>query len=253
MTYIRDYPLLVLVATLGLMAFAVWFGGVGIRRLIKPNRKNRSDFTIVLSATLTLLALIVGFTFSMAAARYDQRKQLEEEEANAIGTEYLRLGLLPAADAAAGRTLLHDYYEQRILFYTVRNAGQLPEADARSSQLQDKLWSVVNDSAAKIPTPTVALVVSGMNDVLNSQGYAQAAAWNRIPAAAWLLMVIIAVCCHFLIGFGARDIKAERVLLFVLPVIISLSFFLIADIDSPHGGIIRVYPENLLSISESLK
>ena len=70
------------------------------------------------TATLTLLALIIGFTFSMALNRYDQRKIYEEEEANAIGTEYLRAELLPAADAAKVRTLLLNYLDQRVLFYS---------------------------------------------------------------------------------------------------------------------------------------
>ena len=70
------------------------------------------------------------------------------------------------------------------------------------------------------PTPPVTLVAAGMNDVLNSQGYTQAAWWNRIPAAAWLLMTAIAVCCHLLIGYGARNAREERTLLMVLPLVL---------------------------------
>ena len=66
----------------------------------------REDFGLILAAALTLLRLIIGFSFSMATSRYDQRKNLEEAEANAIGTEYARAGLLPAADAAKVRALL---------------------------------------------------------------------------------------------------------------------------------------------------
>lgn len=253
MVNILDYPLIVLVATMCVMAFSVWLGIVGVRQSRKPIGENRDDFSTILSATLTLLALIIGFTFSMAASRYDQRKNLEEEEANAIGTEYLRVGLLPAADATKARALLREYYEQRILFYTIRDGERMRPVNARTAELQNELWTVVNTAADNIPTPTVALAVSGMNDVLNSQGYAQAASWNRIPPAAWLLMAIIAVCCHLLVGYGAREAKSERVLLFVLPLITAMSFFLIADIDSPRGGVIRVHPDNLASISESLK
>ena len=92
-----------------------------------------------------------------------------------------------------------------------------------------------------------------MNDVLNSQGYTQAAWWNRIPHAAWALMGLIAICCNLLIGYGARDAKAESRLLLVLPLVTALSFFLIADIDSPRGGVIRVAPQNLLSLEASLR
>jgi hypothetical protein len=200
-----------------------------------------------------LMALIIGFTFSMATVRYDLRKNLEEEEANAIGTEFLRTGLLPAAEAEKTRGLLREYWEQRVLFYTLRDQEQRKQMNARTAQLQTEMWSVVNTVAATNQSPTIALAVAGMNDVVNSQGYAQAAAWNRIPTAAWLLMLIIAVCCHLLIGYGARDARAERLLLVVLPFITAISFFLISDIDSPLHGVIRVHPDNLTSISDTLR
>ena len=99
----------------------------------------------------------------------------------------------------------------------------------------------------------MALVVSGMNDVLNSQSYTQAAWWNRIPAAAWLLMVAIAVCCNVLLGYRAHSFREEAVVLLVMPLVASLSFFLIADIDSPRGGLIRVAPQNLTALAEALR
>src|SRR5262249_44563744 len=156
---------------------------------------------------LTLLALIVGFTFSMAVTRYDQRKNLEEEEANAIGTEYLRVGVLPAAEAANVRALLVAYLEQRILFYTTRDDQELEQVDARTSKLQSDLWSAIEPTARAQATPVVALVVSGMNDVLNSQGYTQAAWLNTIPAGAWHLLGAIAVCSMVVVGAGAHASK----------------------------------------------
>ncbi len=240
-------------ATLLLMVVAVWVGGVVLKRIKAPRADFRDDFGVVLGATLTLMALIIGFTFSMATVRYDLRKNLEEEEANAIGTEFLRAGLLPAAEAEKTRELLREYYEQRMLFYTLRDQEQRKQMDARTVQLQDEMWSVVNTVAATNQSPTIALAVGGMNDVINSQGYAQAAATNRIPTAAWLLMLVIAFCCHLLLGYGARDARAERLLLLVLPFIVAISFFLIADIDSPRHGVIRIHPDNLASISGTLR
>ena len=83
----------------------------------RPSEESRDDFEIVQAATLTLLGLIIGFSFSMATSRYDLRKTYEEAEANAIGTEYVRTGLMPAANAAAARTLLRKYLDLRISFY----------------------------------------------------------------------------------------------------------------------------------------
>ena len=90
-----------------------------------------------------------------------------------------------------------------------------------------------------------------MNDVINSQGYTQAAYWNRIPVAAWFLMAIIAVCSNALVGYRSQSRKAAGRLLFVLPLIISFAFLLIADIDAPRHGLIEVRPQNLESLAKS--
>jgi hypothetical protein len=228
-------------------------GAFFLRRKRNLEEDIRQDFGVILAATLTLLGLIIGFTFSMAIYRYDQRKNYEEAEANAIGTEYVRADLLPAADAAKVRTLLKNYLDQRVLFYITRDEQEILQINARTSQLQTELWSAVLAPAASQPTPVVALAVSGMNDVLNSQGYTQAAWWNRIPLEAWGLMAGIAICCNVLVGIGLRNVKAKGILLLVLPLVVSISFFLIADIDSPRLGLIDVKPQNLVSLVESLR
>jgi len=239
-----------------LALFALWLsariGSFFHKRRQKPEEDMPEDFGVILTATLTLLGLIIGFSFSMAIGRYEQRKNYEEEEANAIGTEYVRADLLPAADAARVRALLRNYLDQRILFYETRDEQQLRQINANTAQLQSELWSAVQAPAAVQPTPVVALAISGMNDVLNSQGYTQAAWWNRIPFAAWGLMAAIAICCNFLIGYGVRHAEAGGMLTLVIPLVVSISFFLIADIDSPRHGVILVQPQNLVSVAQSL-
>jgi hypothetical protein len=210
----------------------------------------RDDLSLVISASLTLLALIIGFSFSMAVSRYDQRKNYEEEEANAIGTEYVRADLLPAADGARVHQLLTQYLDQRLLFYTIRDPRQLQSIDKETARLQTEMWSTVQGAANSKPSPPIALAVSGMNDVLNRQGYTQAAWWNRIPVGAWSLMVTLAVCCSLLIGYGAH--RRGGLVFTALPFLLSMAFFLIADIDSPRQGVIRVIPHNLISLSQSL-
>jgi hypothetical protein len=247
-----DYPLLVFLVSFFLLWLSARSGASFLRTQRKLEEATREDFSVILAATLTLLGLIIGFSFSMAISRYDQRKNYEEAEANAIGTEYVRADLLPAADAAKVRALLRNYLDQRVLFYTTRDAQQIRQINSRTAQLQTDLWSAVLAPAGAQPTPMVALAAWGMNDVLNSQGYTQAAWWNRIPIAAWVLMAAIAICCNVLVGYGTRTFKAEGILLLILPLVVSISFFLIADIDSPRAGVIRVHPQNLESLVESL-
>ncbi len=224
---------------------------IGKKRLMDPNV--REDFGTILAATLTLSGLIIGFSFSMAINRYEQRKNYEEAEANAIGTEYLRADLLPPENAAPVRTLLRRYLDERLSFYRVRNAEQLRQIDDRTAKLQAELWAAVSRTASTQPTAVAALAAAGMNDVLNSQGYTQAAWLNRIPAGAWFLMAAITVTSQLLIGYGARSGKAQGALFTVLPFVVSISFLLIADIDSPRSGIIHVTPQNLMILADALR
>ncbi len=212
----------------------------------------RESLDVVVGATLTLLALIIGFTFSMATTRYDLRRLYEEQEANAIGTEYVRAALMPPGEANEVRQLLTEYLKERIDFYEAGNTGALPKINAPTMLLQSRLWAAVQPQAAAAPNPVTALVVSGMNDVLNSQGYTQFAWWNRIPAAAWWLAFFNAVLANLLVGYSARKSKDQPLLLLVLPLLVSVSFMLVADIDSPRGGVIRIHPENLRSLAQSL-
>ena len=225
--------------------------GIGLRkRLIPMDKEGREDFSLFQGATLTLLGIIIGFSFAMAASRYDQRKNYEEEEANAIGTEFLRVDLLPATEAKTIKDLLRKYLDQRIAFYKARDIGRVEQINRNTAQVQTELWTVVRTGAAAQPTPLAALALSGMNDVLNSQGYTQAAWWNHIPVAAWALMEAIAFFASLLIGIGAH--RASTLLWVALPLVVSIAFFLIADLDSPRGGLIQMHPQNLSTLSKSL-
>ena len=251
MSTILRFPRFILALSLVTLWLAIRLGAFLAIRLRPVHDDERDDLNLVVGASLTMLALIIGFTFSMAVTRYDQRKNYEEEEANAIGTEYARADLLSASDAARVRQLLKQYLDQRLLFYTAVDSQQFESADRETAQLQSEMWSTVQAVAKTQPSPTVALVVAGMNDVLNRQGYTQAAWWNRIPVGAWSLMAVLAICCCLLTGYGAR--RPGPVLYTVLPFLVSAAFFLIADIDSPRSGVIHVLPENLLTLQHSLR
>jgi hypothetical protein len=246
-----DSPFFVFAAVLVVQWLAA-YAGDAFRRKVRPLKKEgeRQDFDIVRTASLTLLGLIIGFSFAMAVNRYDQRKNLEEAEANAIGTAYLRADLLPAEDASRVRELLRKYCNERIESYLARDELRVGQIDADTGKLQSELWNVVARVATAQPTPIIGLAVSGMNDVLNAQGYTQAAWWNRIPFTAWMLMALIAIACNLLLGYGEHRTTA---FLLILPLVVSTSLFLIADIDSPRTGIIRVQPHNLMAQCLSMK
>ena len=249
--FLLNLPRVLFVATFLSLWCAAWIGSLLRSRRQEFSESTRSDFNTVVGATLTLLGLLIGFTFSMATTRYDLRKSLEEEEANAISTEYARLDLLPGGAPSGLQNLLRYYTDLRIKFYEARYGPNLQKINAETAKVQNRLWVTIATAAKEQPTPLSALASSGMNDVLNAQGYTQAAWWNRIPIAAWSLMFLIAVLSNLLIGYGAHGKKP--ILSMILPLAVALSFFLIADIDSPRGGIIRVHPQNLYTLAESFK
>ena len=246
-----DRPGLLLVVSFAGFLLAALLGVVTQRVWSPVRATDQNELTIVQTAALTLLGLIVGFSFSMAVSRYDQRKNLEEAEANAIGTEYARADLMPQSTATAARGLLKRYLDQRILFYLTSDADRLKQVRAETDRLGADLWALARANALAQPTPVAALVVSGVNDVLNSADYTMAAWLNRIPVPAWWLLVMIGVGSNLTIGLGAK--RFNSLLLAVLPLTVAISLFLIADIDSPRGGVVQVAPQNLNRLAASLR
>jgi hypothetical protein len=242
-------PLLLLaVSFLGLVIAALF--GVAAQRAWSPVKaSDHNELAIVQSAALTLLGLIVGFTFAMAISRYDQRKSLEEAEANAIGTEYLRVELMPDSAAASARGALKRYLDLRIQYYLTTDQGDLALIGAERAKLEADLWAAMRSQSEASPTAITMLVAWGLNDVFNSTD-ATAAAWlDRIPIPAWWLVTLIALGANVTLGFGLKRFNA---LLLVVPLAASVSFFLIADIDSPRGGVVKIAPENLNRLETSL-
>jgi hypothetical protein len=242
-------PLLLLVVSFVALVIAALLGVAAQRAWNPVKATDHNELAIVQSAALTLFGLIVGFTFAMAISRYDQRKNLEEAEANAIGTEYLRVALMPDSAAASARSALKRYLDLRIQYYVTTDQGELERIGAERAKLEADLWAAMRSQSEASPTAITMLVAWGLNDVFNSTD-ATAAAWlDRIPPPAWSLLALIALGANVTLGFGLKRFSA---LLLVVPLAASVSFFLIADIDSPRGGVVRVAPDNLNRLAASL-
>ena len=241
-----NFPLLLFAASLVILSIAVRIGDSLRNKSDRSSDDSTNDTGPLLSATLTLLYLIIGFSFVMAVTRYDARKSAETAEAIAIDTEYSRADFLPAADAAKMKEILRKYLQQRLRFYTAQRSVSTVE----TSQLHTELWSVLRSGITAVPPPLMGVLVTGMNDIVNSQRSTLAAWLNRIPTAAWALMAAIAIGCSWLIGFRSR--RRDWLTFMIVPLSASICFFLIADLDSPQGGVIRVAPQNLQALSDSL-
>ena len=245
-------PVPAFVVSFMVLSLAAWLGATRFEKLRAEAAKIKSEFGVIQAATLTLLGLIVGFTFSMALDRYEQRKDFESAEANAIATAYLRADLLPATDAARLRSLLVSYLDLRVRYYEARIPRTIREVNALTTTLQAQLWDAVKAPANANPNSVTALAVAAVNDVLSSQGDTQAAWGNRIPFTAWMMMGSIAFFATMLVGVGVERPQHFPRMLAILPLIISIAFFLIADVESPRLGIISIVPDNLRELSGTL-
>src|SRR5436190_19316554 len=139
MNTIMNFPLLVLVLSLAVLWFSAQIGVFCRRHLRRIGEDDRQDLSTVVAATLTLLGLIIAFSFSMAISRYDQRKNYEAEEANAIGTEYLRANLLSGADADRVHQLLQEYVREGRVVYETRRELQLDQVGRGTTQRETAL------------------------------------------------------------------------------------------------------------------
>ena len=151
MQELLDYPVAVFVISLIVFWSAVHGGCVLAVRLRERDDPDRDDLRLITSSSLTLLALVIGFNFSMAMGRYDQRRNYEEEEANAIGTEYVRADLLPAQDADRVRALLKAYLDQRFLFYATHDKDRLRSINSEEARIEIAMWEIVQTAQTRSP------------------------------------------------------------------------------------------------------
>lgn len=146
-----DHPAVLFIVLLVVLVVAVGLGTY-LRRVLPLRGDERDDFNVVQGATLTLLALLIGFSLSMAVNRYDARKNLEESEANAIGTEYARADLAGATVGQQMKTSLVRYTRLRLAHFLSRDAQEIATNERNTADLQSELWglavAVANDTDA---------------------------------------------------------------------------------------------------------
>lgn len=251
MQWLVDRPPLFFVAMLALFVACTSAGVVARIHGHKLSSAERAEFDLVRNAMFTLLGLIIGFAISMAVNRYDLRKSLEESEANAIGTEYLRLDFMPPETAARARALLRTFTDQSIAWYALIETDGATRNANETATTMSALWAAIAPGVDARETTVAALVASGMNDVLNAYGFTLAAWRNRLPVEVWLLLIVVGAGCNFLIGFGAEKLSPATHA--ILPITASLAILLIADVEGPSNGFVRVRPENLIDAAASMR
>jgi hypothetical protein len=199
-----------------------------------------------------LVSLLLGFTLAMALPRYEDRKKLLIDEANAIGTTALRAQMLP--EPARGKTLqlLSEYVDARVRFSTAElGEPEFQQSLVRTKQLQDQLWQQTVMVAQQNPTPITSIFVQSLNESIDLTEKRLATLENRVPNAIWVLLVLVSFLSCLTIGVSER--RRFWFTMLVSPLTIAIVMALIADLDAPRSGLIQIGEQSLRRVQQDLK
>ena len=251
----RNQWLVLIIIGLLLLALGEVGFRAGLRLFVRKDEPRRGQIGGVQGAVLGLLALLLGFTFSMALVRYENRRDLVLKEANAIGTTYLRASFLPEAHAKAVEDLLRRYTDARLNFYSAgSDSTKIASAEDEAAKLHRELWVEAVAAGKEAPTPITATFINALNETIDLDATRLHALRSRVPGAVWLLLLIVAGAGCFASGYragasGARTGFSDA----MLPLLIAVVITLIADFDRPRHGLIDVSQQPLLDLKQSLQ
>lgn len=224
---------------------------LGRYRRSRHEEEKEAPLGTMVGATLGLLAFILAFTFGLAAQRFDTRRQVLLEEANAIGTTYLRAGMLPERGQEV-RDMLRDYVAARL---DAVQSGKLAEGIRLSEDIQQKVWTEAETVGSKNPDSiVVGLFVQSLNQMIDLHASRmQAGIRSRIPGAIWVGLVTVAVLSLMAMGYFEGLTGTRRSLaVFAVAIAFSVVIELIADLDRPQEGILRISQQALLDVQRSM-
>lgn len=241
-----------LTITVVLLSLEVGFR-VGRRRAALADPEKESSAGAMASASLALLAFLLAFTFGFAASRFEVRRTILIDEVNAIGTTYLRSRTLPEAERPAARTLLREYVDVRL---EGARSGDVDAAVRRSVEIQDRLWEQAAALAERSPASIVlGLYLQTLNEMIDLHTKRIAESVRvRVPPIVWLALYSLTVLAMGEVGFqtglgGRRRPLSTPAFALAFAIVI----LLIADLDRPQEGSIRVSQQAMLELQQSMK
>jgi hypothetical protein len=241
------------VLTLVLVLLAIEGGyRLGRSRITRTEHEKEAPVGAMVAAMLGLLAFMLAFTFGLAAQRFDTRREVLLDEANAIGTTYLRAAMLPQHEEEI-RSLLREYVDVRL---TAVQDGGIEQGIRESEALQNRLWAqsvaLARDNPSSI---VVGLFVQSLNEVIDLHAKRiTAGIRNRVPAVIWVSLFAVAVISLGAMGYHAGLVRTSRSIAIVaIGVTFTVVIGLVADLDSPREGFLKVSQQPLVDLRESMK
>ncbi|MDG0817504.1 bestrophin-like domain [Bdellovibrio svalbardensis] len=234
-----------------LLAASYFFYYIGQKAQKQHPERNDSINELLPTSIFGLLALLLGFSFSMSIARYDTRKTLSMKEANAIGTTYLRTDNLPENTGFQIRQLLKDYTKHRLIFFEHQRIG-LKGYNQRTQDLQNQIWKLAAGVTRTDRGPLIAIFMQSLNEMIDLSSERAFASENHVPEIVHHMIFLIAFIglssLSYVSGFKNQRRLAPVFLSLLFPLVIAL----ILDLDRPGRGLIRVTQTNMLELYDSI-
>jgi hypothetical protein len=240
--------------TFSLLTILISLGAfeIGYRFGRRRERESGGALGTFVGAGIGLLAFFLAFTFGFAGSRFEERRRLVLDEANALGTAYLRAQLVPDPHGSEIQRMLREYTDTRI---EATQPGKLPAALARSEELHRRLWAEATALTESDPHSIAAgLLIQALNEVIDlHQKRVTAALRSRVPERVWDVLVLLTVLTMASMGVHAGQSKPERspVVIF-LALAFSAVILVIADLDRPQEGSLRVSQQALIDTRKSM-
>jgi hypothetical protein len=226
-----------------------WLGRYRRRR---SEEEKEGPVGAIVAATLGLLGFILAFTFGLAASRFDARRQIVVEEANAVGTTYLRAGLLPDGRGVKIRKLLRDYVDARLDAVETGNIDQLLQ---RSDRLHRELWKEAEAEGQKHPDSiVVGLFIQSLNETIDIHAKRiLVAVRSRIPGVLWGALYLVTILTMAGVGYYGGLTKSNRSLaIVVLAMTFTAIMTLVADLDRPREGFLTVSQQAMIDLNKMM-
>jgi hypothetical protein len=244
--------------TLFILLIVFYLIGFRIRGQIVKNNPDHTieDLGQINSTLLGLLALLLAFTFSMSNSRFDTRRQLVIEEANAIGTAVLRTDIYPDSMRQLLRANLREYVEKRIAFYEAgMDVEKVVMEFKKSDEIGKKIWSIAANYARvdDITTRTSELIPA-LNDMIDITTTRRAAGESTIPDSIMYFLFALCLCSAFLLGYDHKN-KFDWIVVIGFALMLSATVFTIIDLDRPRSGLIDMDKPNqkIIELREMFK
>ncbi len=229
---------------------------LGQMQRVNTSNDAKTEVTGIQVAFFGLLALLLAFSFTMSATRFETRKQLILQESNAIGTSYLRTELLAQPQQLALQNTFRTYVATLLEFYNAaKNSNDIMALNQQILNIQNQLWSLGVAAAAKDPRPFYSIFfLTSLNSVIDDYNSLITSARNHVPDLAIWLLFFVAIFTMGLTGYrNGLDDKPNNMSMILCSIVIATVIFVILDLDRPVAGLIQVSEKNFIDLQNSIK